>query len=98
MGMNVHSMYMMNGGTSQIDPRTSWGFLPQIPVGALSQVKLLHRHAEHPGPKDQLVSHRASWGIPPPDPRFLASLGALSLVELTFMERTLLVELHKFGA
>jgi hypothetical protein len=37
-------------------------------------------------------------GDPPPDPRFLASLGELSLVELPFMERTLLVELHTFGA
>jgi hypothetical protein len=29
-------------------------------------------------------------GDPPPDPRFLASLGVLSLVDLPFMERTLL--------
>jgi hypothetical protein len=32
--------------------------------------------------EDLLVGHRTSWGILPPDPRFLASLGALSLAEL----------------
>jgi hypothetical protein len=36
-------------------------------------------------------------GDPPPDPRFLAALGALSPVEPPFMER-LLVELHKLAA
>jgi hypothetical protein len=30
-----------------------------------------------------VLSHRASWGILPPDPRFLASLSALSLEMLT---------------
>jgi hypothetical protein len=42
---------------------------------------------EHPGPKGLLVSSSYFLGDPPPDPRFLASLGGLSLVELDHCSR-----------
>ena len=45
-------------------------------------MELITALADHPGPKDLLSKSSCFLGDPPPDPRFLASLGALSLVEL----------------
>jgi hypothetical protein len=75
-----------------------WGAAPYTPRSSLRsrlRIESLQLISRSEGP----VSKSSYFlGDPPPDPRFLASLGALSLVELPFMERTLLVELHTFGA
>jgi hypothetical protein len=64
---------------SVLEVLTGWTY--NLPLTAC-RAKRENGGLGHPGPKDLLVSHRTSWGILPHTPRFLASLGALSLVEL----------------
>jgi hypothetical protein len=72
--------------------------LPDEGVRAKRITGALGEKSSSPSHLDNYFSKSSYFlGDPPPDPRFLASLGALSPVEPSFMERTLLVELHKLG-